>query len=309
MNNLYLIESDDHQLIELEIKKILQEHQASTEELIRYDLEEVNISSVVNDLDTYGFFSQRKIIYGKNASFLSATKQEIEHDIEGFTKYINNPKEDSILIVSCRKLDGKKNICKLIKSKFKCIELEINRSEYIRKKLVGYEIKNEVINYLIDVIGESLDHLDNELNKLLLYKEDERVITKEDIDLIVIKKVDDNIYTLIDAIINKNKKKSLAIYQEMINYGEEVFKIFISLANQIRLIYQVKVLKNLPNEEIKDLLRLKNPKQVSAIRFRINNYSEKDLIDYLYKLAIMDEQLKLGKAIDKIIFPVFIANL
>ena len=36
----------------------------------------------------------------------------------------------------------------------------------------------------------------------------------------------------------------------MINYGEDVFKIFVTLASQIRLRYQVKTLKNLTNEDI-----------------------------------------------------------
>ena len=38
-------------------------------------------------------------------------------------------------------------------------------------------------------------------------------------------------------------------------------------------------------------------------------YTKKELTDYLLKLAIMDEELKLGKAIDKIVFTVFIATL
>ena len=95
----------------------------------------------------------------------------------------------------------------------------------------------------------------------------------------------------------------------MINYGEEVFKILISLSNQIRLIYQVKVLRNKPDSEIAEILNLKNPRQVYAIRQKISSYTKEELLDYLYKLALMDEDLKLGKSIDKIVFPVFIASL
>ena len=57
------------------------------------------------------------------------------------------------------------------------------------------------------------------------------------------------------------------------------------------------------------ILKLKNPKQVMALRYKIDKYKEKDLLDYLYKLATMDEELKTGKSIDKIVFPIFIANL
>jgi DNA polymerase III delta subunit len=95
----------------------------------------------------------------------------------------------------------------------------------------------------------------------------------------------------------------------MINYGEDIFKIFVSLSNQIRLIYQVKSLKNLTNEEIADKLKLKNVKQVVALRYKIDKYTSSELISYLHKLSIMDEELKLGKSIDTIVFPTFIASL
>lgn len=309
MNNLYLIESDNYKAISLELDKILLKNNISRDELIRYDLTETNISDVINDLDTYGFFEERKVIYASDAFFLTTSKGEIEHNIDSFTKYINNPSPDNILIISCSKLDGKKNICKLVKEKFNCVSISSDSKDFIKKKTKGYKITYDTINYLIYTVGDNLERIDNELDKLLMYKIDDKEITRNDIDLIVVKKVDDNIFDLIDAIIKKNKKKSLTIYNEMVNYGEEVFKLLISLSNQIRLIYQVKVLRNYHDNDIADILNLKNPRQVYAIRQKISSYTKEELLDYLYKLALMDEDLKLGKSIDKIVFPIFIASL
>ena len=173
----------------------------------------------------------------------------------------------------------------------------------------GYKISTGTINYLLENTGNEVERITNEVNKLLELKKEEKEITNKDIDLVVIKKIDNNIFDLIDSIISKNKQKSLTIYENMVNYGEDVFRILIALSNQIRLIYQVKVLRNLSNDEIAKKLNLKNPKQVMAIRYKIDKYNEKDLLDYLYKLSLMDEEFKTGKAIDKIAFPVFIASL
>ena len=309
MNNLYLIESNNHKAITLEIEKLAKKNNFNLDEILRYDLSETNISDVINDLDTYGFFGERKVIYANDAFFLTTSKGEIEHNIDSFIKYINNPSPDNILIISCSKLDGKKNICKLVKEKFNCITINNDPKDFIKKKTKDYKITYDTINYLIYSVGEDLDRINNELDKLMLYKTDTKEITRNDIDLIVVKKVDDNIFDLIDAIIKKNKKKSLNIYNEMVNYGEEVFKILISLSNQIRLIYQVKVLRNYHDNDIADILNLKNPRQVYAIRQKISSYTKEELLDYLYKLSLMDEDLKMGKSIDKIIFPVFIASL
>ena len=81
------------------------------------------------------------------------------------------------------------------------------------------------------------------------------------------------------------------------------------IPNQIRLLYQVKILSKKSNDEITDILKLKNPKQVVALRFKINKYNAKDLLNYLYHLSIIDEELKTGKIIDTVAFPCFIAGL
>ena len=306
MHNLYYIESDNHELINIKLKELLKD---KFKNLITYDMEEVNISKVIEELDTYSFFNEEKIVYASNATFLTSSKSNIEHDIESLTKYLNNPNTNNILIIACSKMDSKKKIVKLIKDTSSEIKIDIDIKKFIKDKLKDTKMDTLTMEYFLSCTLNDFERTNNELDKLIELTEDKKVITKEDIDKVVIKKIDTNIFELIDAIINKDKKKSLIIYNEMINYGEEVFKIMISLANQIRLIYQVKVLKDLTNEEILDILNLKNIKQIVALRYKINKYKESELIDYLHKLSIIDEDLKLGKCIDKVAFPMFIASL
>ena len=309
MNNIYLLESDSTSLLNIKINEILKENNLSKERMVTYDLDEVNISNAILDLDTYSFFNEKKVVYCKSATFLTASKSDINHDLDIFTKYLNNPSPENILIISCSKTDSKKNIVKLLKKHAKCIDIDINLNDYVKKLCDGYKISASTINYLLENTGNDMERVTNEVNKLLELANKEKVITNKDIDLVVIKKIDNNIFDLIDAIISKNKQKSLAIYDNMVNYGEDVFRILIALANQIRLIYQVKILRNLSNGEIAAKLNLKNPKQVMAIRYKIDKYNENELLSYLHKLALMDEEFKTGKSIDKIAFPVFIASL
>lgn len=309
MNNLFFIETDNLEILNIKLEEIINKNKLDINNLITYDMEESNISDAIIDLDTYSLFNERKIVLCKNSVFLSSGKTEINHDINLLEKYLNNPNPNNILILSVNKSDGKKNIVKLVKEKCTIIDVNIDTFKYIKDYTKGYKISDEVIRYLIVNTLEDITRITNELDKLMALKLDEKEITKNDIDMVVIKKIDSNIFELIDAIISKNKSRSLSIYNEMINYGEDIFKIFVSLSNQIRLIYQVKVLKNFTNEEIATKLNLKNVKQVSAIRFKIDKYTSSELLDYLHKLSIMDEELKLGKCVDNIVFPTFIASL
>ncbi len=308
MNNLYLLESDNYLLLDNKVREILDEKHLNINQLITYDLEECNITDAIIELDTYSLFNEIKVVYCKNAIFLTSAKSEINHNIDLFIKYLNNPSPNNILIISCNKTDSKKNIVKLLKEKAKCLKVEIDLISYIKERSNGYKISKDTINYLIDNTGQDIVRLTNELDKLMMLC-DNKEITIKDIDLVVIKKIDNNIFDLIDAIISKNKKKSLSVYNNMVSYGEDIFKIFVFLANQIRLMYQVKVLRHLSNEEIANRLNVKNPKQIMAIKYKVDNYHESDLLNYLYELSIMDEKMKTGKCIDKIAFPIFIASL
>ena len=309
MNNLYFIETEYSDILNKKIDDILKQNNLTKDNLITYDMEENSITDAIIDLNTYSLFGEKKVVLCKNSCFLTANKCEIEHNIDYLEKYLSNPNKDNILILSCAKSDSKKNIVKLVKNTCTIVDTEINIYDYVKEKCHGYKIDNDTINYLLDNTLQDINSISCELEKLLLLKIDDSIITKEDIDFVVIKRLDKNIFELIDAIISKNKKKSLEIYQNMINYGEDVFKIFVSFSNQIRLIYQVKVLKNLNNDQIAELLNLKNSKQVMAIRYKIDKYTESELLDYLYKLGVMDEQLKTGKSIDTIVFPIFIASI
>ena len=141
MNNLYVVETDNPQILIIKVNEILKENKLSLDNLITYDMEEVNITDAIIDLDTYSLFNERKVVLCKNAIFLSSGKSEIEHRCELLEKYLNNPNPNNILILAVSKLDSKKNIVKLVKEK--CVVIESNIEYYTK-----YGYHDEIADYL-----------------------------------------------------------------------------------------------------------------------------------------------------------------
>lgn len=305
MNNLYLIESDNYSLIINETKKIIKEHNLKEEDLNKYDLSITKIDNIIEDLDSYSFLQNKKIILGYDAVFLTKEKGEIEQNTDILAKYINSPNPDNILILACSKLDAKNEISPLIKKNFTKVDSNINIDDYITKDL-KVKMDKTTIKFLTDIIGEDLKRIENELNKLTMYTDN---ITKEDIKKIVIPLPEDNLFNLMNAITKKDKEKSFKIYQDLINNNVEDISLIVILANQFRLIYQIKTLSNKTNKEIMDILDIKNEKQINALRYKIHDFSEKELINNIYKLSILDTLIKSNKILPNIALPLFIANL
>ena len=103
----------------------------------------------------------------------------------------------------------------------------------------NYKIDNNCINLLVDRVGNNLEILHQEIEKIKQYKDKDLNISKEDIINLTSKNIENDFFALIENIVSKNKEKAMESYFEIIK-DEEPIKIIVVLANKFRLIYQAK---------------------------------------------------------------------
>ena len=295
MDRLYLIEGENEILINKELDKII--NKQDDIDVIKFNLEDVGIDNVIETLDTYDMFKRKKIVIAYNPPFFINVIEDI--NLNNFIKYLNNP-SDNILIIVTNKINNRLKLVKDTIKYFKYIKInEINPSSLIKDNLDNYKMDSMTINYLINRVGSNSLELLNELNKLKAFKLEEKIITKNDIELICKKNFENTIFDLIDAIIKKEKNKVIDLYNYFISNGTEVFQVLVLLANQIRLIYNVKVLSRLSDSEIARILDVKEY-PVKLARGKGLSYQKKELLDILYNLGKIDENIKSGKEIPSI---------
>ena len=303
MDKLILIEGENPVLIQKEIDKII--NKLTNYELIKYDLNEIEFNKIIEDLDTYDMFLKQKVIIGYNPLFL-IEKTDFKED--KLLKYINNP-SDNILILVVNKLNNRLKLVTEIKKVFKIITIKnIDYNTFIENNLEDYKMDKSTIQYFLNKVGQNYNIIESELEKLKLYKVDKKIITKEDIDLVSNRNIESSIFDLIDSIVKKDKKKVYELYEHFLSSGTEIIQIMIMLANQIRLIYNVKVLNRLSDSEISNLLEV-HEYPVKLARNKGYNYSKKELLNMLYNLAILDEDIKSNKCLQNISFLTFIMQI
>ena len=312
---IYLLYGTEDLLIKNEINKIMSANNIDEVNISRYNLEEVLLKDIIEDANTISIFSDKKLIIVDNSYiFIRATKKVIEQDTDILIDYINKPNPLTILvfIINNEKLDSVKKICKLIKEKGKILELNTpsNINNYVLKLFDDYKIDYNNINLLIKRVGNDLGILKEEVDKLKIYKIDDKIINKEDIINLTNKNIDTNIFIFIDNIINKNKIDALNTYQEMLKLNEEPIKIIIMLANKFRLMYQACELskKGYNIDEIADKLNSKRYPVQLAIE-KGYKYDSKIILHNLEELADMDVNIKMGLIDKEIALELFILKL
>ncbi|MBQ7105680.1 MAG: DNA polymerase III subunit delta [Bacilli bacterium] len=312
MKTIYVIQSNDYISIKENINNILKDNNVSNDCLIKYDLSNTLIEDVIEDLDTYNFLVEKKVIVCDNAWFLTGSKTRgmIEQNVDSFTKYLNNPSSENILILICDKLDERKSIVKLLKEKATFIDNEISINKIIKSRLEDFKMEDYVIKYFIEYCGNDNEKILNELEKLKCYKYSDKIITYDDIDSIVLKTFNDNVFSLIDAIMNKNKKKAIKLYEDLLNNGEDINKILSLLADQFRMIYNGKILLKEYNNNYKEVASILD---IHPYRFQKSiessyNYSLKDVLKYLEMIDDIEIDIKTGKS-TIVAFEMFIYSL
>ena len=316
MNN-YLIYGTEEYLIDNHLNEIKKKNNIENDNIIKYNLDEVNVSDALLEASTVSLFQTNKLIICEGCRFLTGeNKKEIEHDIDALLKYLKNPFDDVYLVFIVRndKLDERKKVVKELKKMCKVFEckkienynLNTTLDEYIKSK--GYKIKSSDISFIINKVGTDLSLLISEIDKLLIYKDNDKNITKEDIDNVICQSVENNIFALTNAIMDNNKSKIFSIYEDLIKSGEDPSKLLVMLSNQFRLLLQVKLMKEngyTDNEMVNTIKE--HPYRIKLAKE--NFYSKKNLIDKIKKLAILDFNIKSGN-IDRFLgFELFLLNI
>lgn len=302
---MYLYYGLEQFLINKEIDKIKKDNNIEDIDIVRYDLENTKLETIIEDALSISLFSNKKLIIVDNAYIFTGTtnKKLIEQNTDILKDYINNGEYTNIIIFNIlkEKLDERKNIVKLIKEKgvVKDFNLSNNINKYVLDMFDNYKISNNNINLLINRVGSNLEILSREIEKIKIYKDNDLEIKEEDIINLTTKNVDTDFFSLIENIVSKNKEKALESYFEIIKYGEEPIKIIVVLANKFRLIYQAKNLykKGYSEKDISSLLG-SNYYAIKKCLESSRKYSDKVLLDCILKLANLDIDIKNGK-IDK----------
>lgn len=308
MNN-YLIEGSDYISINNKISEIIKKNDFSDASISKYDLSEGLLDDALEDLNTYGLFSDKKIVIINNFDKMDP----LLNNIEELLKYVENSSSLNLLFVVSDKYDDRKKIIKDLKKKMEFIKISTDSVEFTKSCLEGYKIENGVINLLVNNTLGDVTRLYNECNKLKTYKINDKYISKDDVEELSFKKLGDSTeitFQFSRALAEKDKKSALILYQELLNYKIEPLSIIGLLASQFRIMYQVKSLeeKNMRNDEIASSLKEK-PYRITKTRELTRYYSKKEILDLMIKLEDIDLKIKTTSVDANTLVQLFILNI
>lgn len=208
--------------------------------LIGIDAKETRFADFFSNFKITSMFAEKKLITLKNAFQCQKFQQEFFENIKKIDEI-----KDIVVIYEEGKVDERSGLFKALKKQAKCQEFGLLAGLPLRRWLqkefenLGAKIEPEAENFLLYSAGNDLWRLKNEAKKLADFKRG-KIIKKQDIELMVKPKIENDIFKTIDALASKNKKQALDFLHKHIDEGDNVLYLLSMIAYQFRNLLAIK---------------------------------------------------------------------
>ncbi len=229
------------QVIDYAEHNILQEAEASFNLHVFYG-RDTEWATILNSCMRYPMFSEKQVIILKEAQSMK--------DIEKLEPYLNKTLNSSLLFIAYKgkKVDKRTRFAKTLKDKGvmlttrKLYENELPEWTNALVKLKGYNISNKALYLLIEHIGNDLNRISNEIDKVIINLQTRKEITEDDIEKYVGISKEFNVFELQDSLMKRDLFKAIKIAQYFESNPKSapiqlVLPSLYSLFSKIQMIY------------------------------------------------------------------------
>jgi DNA polymerase-3 subunit delta len=248
----------------------------------------------------------RKLVVASNATFFTGAKDssKVEHNLDKLLEYLASPVDYAVIIftVDADKLDERKKVVKVLKERdavlpFLSLKPDELR-EWVQQKAehAGFVFQNEALDQIILYTSGHLQALSAEIEKISLYVGQGGTATADVIDLLVARSTEQNVFILIEEIVQLRLDRAFVILEELLKQKEEPIKIVVLIARQFRIMLQVKELgkQGYSHSQMASQIGL-HPFAVKVAEGQAKKYDTAKLGQILSQLADLDYQIKSGR--------------
>lgn len=325
INSSYLFLGEEDYLMNEGIDMVKEQYVEDSLDAINFSIIEGRVSDfndLINNCETLPFMSSKRIVLLKDVSqFIEKEGVSSKSDIYTYLDSLGDHL-CLILVDNTNELKKTTKLYKYYKNKDKVVEFTKLKGKELTQWIEGILSKNNIsmsfsnINYFIQHssylsrnINSTLYDLENELTKVISYSKKSE-INKEDIDFIMVKTLDNNIFDLLSAINKGDVDSSLSILNDIYLSNEPIQKILFMITRQIRLMLGNNIYKEkgYTDGEISDKLQIKSY-EYSKIAYQARAFTIKELEGYMNLLLSVDKKLKTSSVDEKIEMEILLVKL
>lgn len=204
-----------------------------------YEGKGVDVKQLIDLCETMPFFADRRVILLEDTGFFKNKSEELADYMKELPDYL-------CMVFVESEVDKRNRMYKAVKACGTIAEFARQDEKTLMRWAAGIlgkagkKITQRDMELLLTKTGTDMGNLRMELEKLICYTEGRDVVTAEDIEEICTTQTTNRIFDMIRAVTEKNQKRALDLYYDLLTLKEPPMRILFLLAKQYRQLLQVK---------------------------------------------------------------------
>lgn len=260
----------------------------------------LDVDELIRLADTMPFFAERRLILIEDSGFF-------KNACEPLVKYLPSMPDTTCLLFVESEVDKRSKLYKKVKDLGHVAEMTRQDASQLGKwaggilAKEGKKITGRTMELFLSMTGDDMEHIRMELEKLISYTMGREVITDEDVRAICTIQVTNKIFDMVAAIVNRQTRKAMDLYEDLLTLKEPPMRILFLIARQFNQLLQVKELmaKGLDRGAIASKLKMQ-PFVVGKVMPQARQFSREQILSYVNLCVEAEEAVKSGRLQDRL---------
>jgi len=311
------------------LQAVLGENAHSGDEgLTEFNLAEQSLGRLLDDARTFSLFADKRLIVGFNAeAALPRNVAASSPDSDALSRYFERPTPGVVVLLESTRYDwsDRDDKARLERAQkfFAAVPETVKFERFtagealaaaqVLAKRLDLRIETDVLAELVEMLGNDVSRLSNDLEKIALYAGDEREITRAEIELLVPEARQRGMFEFSDALAHKDRQRALEILDTLALSGEHWPVQLNLLAGLFR---QALAAKEQRARNVQDVMRVFNqhdiriwPARAKQVVEIARQFSQTELERAVGAMFEADRDLRRERPDDRVIMEQLVVSL
>ena len=266
----------------------------------RFEGKGLDVDELIRLADTMPFFAERRLILVEDSGFFKSAS-------DALVQYLPSMPDTTILLFVETEVDKRNRIYKKVKDMGYAAVLNRQDSAQLARWAGGIltreqkKITKHTMELFLSMAGDDMENIRMELEKLISYTLGREVITDEDVMAVCTVQVTNRIFEMVSAIVNRQPRKAMDLYEDLLTLKEPPMRILFLIARQFNQLLQVKDLmgKGMDKGTIASKLKMQ-PFVVGKTMPQARQFGREQILSYVEFCVETEEAVKSGRLQDRL---------
>ena len=272
----------------------------------RYSAERGETQAAADQAQTLPMLSPQQVVFLEAVEAIEKLGESSrEEAVAQLEAYLENPAPFTVLVVEASGLDQRMKLGKLLAEKTLVVEVGLGENPGERQaaavalaraiaKEEGAEFEKGAAEDLAEFVAADLMRLKTEIDKLVTYAAERKLIRRQDVSALVISEKTTTVWELADMLASRQPNKALEFLDRLLRQGEEPLPMLGAMTWMYRKLIEASEVKGVTNGWQAARALGMRPEQAELALRNARKISKPRLLDGLRALQKADDRLKRG---------------